>query len=68
MIVFVNIPFENEFTFWFCCWRFGSEGVSMSIFYIYRRNDSGWVAYMLGCPVPTTKLHEYAEGERELSR
>lgn len=47
---------------------FGSERVSMSIFYIYRRNESGWVAYMLGGPVPTTKLHECAEGKGEISR
>lgn len=69
MIVFWNIPFENEFIFRVCCWRFGSEAVSMSILYsIYRRNESGWVAYMLGGPVPTTKLHECAEGKGEVSR
>jgi hypothetical protein len=61
---FVYIPFENEFRFGF------AVGILVPRVYPCRyfkrgRSEAGWVAYMFGGPVPTTKLHRCAGRERK---
>jgi hypothetical protein len=57
----LNTHFKNEFRFVFDVGGLVPRECSCRYF-IRGETEAGWVAWMLGGPVPTTKLHRCAEG------